>query len=93
MINVEGTYRTPGQTWETPVGISTASEDLSEPSLAMDARGDALTSWGVGLYEPDGKLLLRLCRGSAREQAQLGRKRADKCDRLPIRHIRRSWRH
>ena len=56
MINVEGTYRTPGQTWETPVGISTASEDLSEPSLAMDARGDALTSWGMGIYEPNGEL-------------------------------------
>ncbi len=55
-LSVEGTYRRAGQTWETPAPISPGAENLSEPTLAMDATGDALTSWGTGLYEPHGRL-------------------------------------
>jgi hypothetical protein len=49
-LGVEATYRTAGQTWEMPAGISTETFN-SEPSLAMDARGDALASWGASQGE------------------------------------------
>ena len=49
-LGVEATYRTAGQTWETPADISTEVFN-SEPSLAMDARGDALASWGASQGE------------------------------------------